>query len=309
MNRGYVKLYRKSNDSGWLRNPSLWTFWCWCLMKASYKECDVHIGYQTEHLMPGDFIFGRKAAAAELGMTERTVRTSLEALSRSQNIAIKTTNKYSVISIVNWNTYQTEEPTGDQQNDQQPTNKRPATDQQPTTNKNIKNLKKVKNGKNLFLNIVANEVENAEPSSATTEKRSSLLGEKVTVKEEQSLDEEAIRLANLLLSEIITQNSKSRLAAQNNTAREKTVTDWARDIEKLIGIDQQEPSTVEEVIFFATHDDFWGPNILSGKKLREKWDTLTRKMNQKGQKHGNAKPSGIEPFSDIPVSMRGGIWD
>jgi phage replication O-like protein O len=120
---------------------------------------------------------------------------------------------------------------------------------------------------------------------------------------------EALRLAELLYSEIITQNSKSRLAAQNTTAREKTITGWAKDIEKLIGIDQQEPSTVEEVIFFATHDDFWGPNILSGKKLREKWDTLTRKMNQKGQKHGNAKPSGIEPFSDIPVSMRGGIWD
>jgi len=120
---------------------------------------------------------------------------------------------------------------------------------------------------------------------------------------------ESLRLAELLYSEIITQNSKSRLAAQNTTAREKTITGWAKDIEKLIDIDQQEPSTVEEVIIFATHDDFWGPNILSGKKLREKWDTLTRKMNQKGQIHGNAKPAGIDPFADIPKSMRGGIWD
>jgi len=116
---------------------------------------------------------------------------------------------------------------------------------------------------------------------------------------------EALRLAELLYSEIITQNSKSRLAAQNTTAREKTVTGWAKDIEKLIGIDQQEPSTVEEVIFFATHDDFWGANILSGKKLREKWDTLTMKMKQKGHKYGNTKPSEIDPFSDIPKSMRG----
>jgi hypothetical protein len=52
---------------------------------------------------------------------------------------------------------------------------------------------------------------------------------------------ESLRLADLLYSEIITQNSKSRLAAQNTTAREKTITGWARDIEKLIGIDQQEP--------------------------------------------------------------------
>ena len=116
---------------------------------------------------------------------------------------------------------------------------------------------------------------------------------------------EASRLADLLFSEIIKQNSKSRLANQNIAAKEKTITGWAREIEKLIGIDKQEPSTVEEVIFFATHDDFWGSNILSGKKLREKWDTLTMKMKQKGHKNGNTKSSGIEPFSDIPKALRG----
>jgi len=117
--------------------------------------------------------------------------------------------------------------------------------------------------------------------------------------------DDALRLGDLLFSEIIKENSKSRLANQNTAAREKTITGWALDIEKLIGIDKQEPSTVEEVIFFATHDDFWGANILSGKKLREKWDTLTMKMKQKGQKNGFTKPTGIEPFSDIPKALRG----
>ena len=244
-------------------------------MKASHKEYDVHIGYQTVRLMPGEFVFGRKAAAEELGMTERTVRTSLDSLSRQRNIAIKTTNKYSVITIINWQAYQSEETTSDQQNDQQLTNKRPATDQQLTTNKNVKN---VENVKNLYLNtFVANEV----------------------------VSDESARLADLLFSEIIKENSKSRLANQNTAAKEKTITGWALDIEKLIGIDKQEPSTVEEVIFFATHDDFWGANILSGKKLREKWDTLTMKMKQKGQKNGFTKPTGIEPFSDIPKALRG----
>jgi phage replication O-like protein O len=117
--------------------------------------------------------------------------------------------------------------------------------------------------------------------------------------------DEALRLGDLLFSEIIKENTKSRLANLNTAAKEKTITGWALDIEKLIGIDKQEPSTVEEVIFFATHDDFWGANILSGKKLREKWDTLTMKMKQKGQKNGFTKPTGIEPFSDIPKALRG----
>jgi len=104
---------------------------------------------------------------------------------------------------------------------------------------------------------------------------------------------EALRLGNLLFSEIIKQNSKSRLANLNTAAKEKTITGWALDIEKLIGIDKQEPSTVEEVIFFATHDDFWGANILSGRKLREKWDTLTRRMNGNTVANGNQKFAGI----------------
>jgi phage replication O-like protein O len=129
--------------------------------------------------------------------------------------------------------------------------------------------------------------------------------EKKDIYKRNVVNDESIRLADLLFSEIIKENSKSRLANQSTAAKEKTITGWALDIEKLIGIDKQEPSTVEEVIFFATHDDFWGANILSGKKLREKWDTLTMKMKQKGQKNGFTKPTGIEPFSDIPKALRG----
>ncbi|MEI6610327.1 MAG: replication protein [Deltaproteobacteria bacterium] len=129
--------------------------------------------------------------------------------------------------------------------------------------------------------------------------------EKKDIYKRNVVNDESIRLAELLFSEIIKENSKSRLANQNTAAKEKTITGWALDIEKLIGIDKQEPSTVEGVIFFATHDDFWGANILSGKKLREKWDTLTMKMKQKGQKNGFTKPTGIEPFSDIPKALRG----
>jgi len=128
---------------------------------------------------------------------------------------------------------------------------------------------------------------------------------KESFKDNYVASDEALRLGDLLFSEIIKENSKSRLANQNTAAREKTITGWALDIEKLIGIDKQEPSTVEEVIFFVTHDDFWGANILSGKKLREKWDTLTMKMKQKGHKNGFTKPTGIEPFSDIPKALRG----
>ena len=85
---------------------------------------------------------------------------------------------------------------------------------------------------------------------------------------------EALRLAELLFSEIAAVNPRSRLSAQNNGQRTTTVNRWAEDIDKLLRLDHQEPSTVEECIKWATHDAFWGANILSGRSLREKWDTL-----------------------------------
>ena len=106
-----------------------------------------------------------------------------------------------------------------------------------------------------------------------------------------------MRLAELLFSEIIKQNLKSRLLTNNNRTRQKITQKWAVDIEKLILIDKQEPSTVEEVILFATHDNFWGANILSGRKLREKWDTLTRRMN--GNHHSNSTTDENSKFAGI----------
>ena len=108
-------------------NHNLFRFWMWCLLKASYTDRVVSIGYQDVPLKPGQFIFGRHTAAQETGLSERTIRTSIDQLRKRQNIAIKTTNKFSVISIVNWAAYQ-EEVTS------KTTSKRPANDQQTTTN-------------------------------------------------------------------------------------------------------------------------------------------------------------------------------
>jgi hypothetical protein len=134
MNRGYVRLWRKSLDAGWIKNHKLWSFWSYCLMKASYREFDAIIGLQIVHLLPGQFVFGRKAASKETGLTEREIRTILAFLKNQGNLTIKTTNKYSIITIINWVLYQGDHVENDQLNDQPVTSKRPHT--------NIKAFKK-----------------------------------------------------------------------------------------------------------------------------------------------------------------------
>lgn len=74
-------------------------------------------------------------------MSVRSIRTILDFLKNSQNLTIKTTNKFSVISIVNWSTYQGEDIQNDNQNDKQPTNNRQATDNKQEC-KELKNEKK-----------------------------------------------------------------------------------------------------------------------------------------------------------------------
>jgi hypothetical protein len=145
MHRGYVKLWRRSLEGGWLSNPKLWVFWCYCLIKASHKPVKSLIGYQEVNLLPGQFIFGRKKCSKELGISEKSVRTCLQALKSANNVAIKAANKFSIITIINWDIYQGDDSEcgqqDGQQDGQQGANKGPARGHIQTL-KAFKNVKK-----------------------------------------------------------------------------------------------------------------------------------------------------------------------
>jgi hypothetical protein len=144
MQRGYIKLWRKSLESNTWNNQNVWRLWCWCLMKASYKRYKCLIGLQEIELMPGQFIFGRKKCSIETGLSEQIVRSCLQTLKSTSNLTIKTTNKFSIITIINWDTYQVDETEFNQQITNNLTNNQPTNNQQITTYKNIKNVKNLK---------------------------------------------------------------------------------------------------------------------------------------------------------------------
>jgi hypothetical protein len=110
----------------------------------------VVVGRQEVELEPGQFIFGRKVAAEATGLSEQEVRTALDSLRKQQNLTIKTTNKFSIVSITNWETYQHGEEQINQQINQPLTNKQPTTNQQLTTN-NKDNKETIKQRKNKTL--------------------------------------------------------------------------------------------------------------------------------------------------------------
>lgn len=128
-------------DSGMLQNHQLWAFWCWCLMKASHKPTRQMVGWQEVKLMTGQFVFGRKKAAQQLGLSEQTVRTCISLLKSMGNITMKSTNKFSIITIVNWDTYQGSDQLHNHQTNQQVTSSQP-TNNHKQESQNTKNVNK-----------------------------------------------------------------------------------------------------------------------------------------------------------------------
>jgi biotin operon repressor len=57
-------------------------------------------------LKAGQFITGRKKLAEELGFSEQQIRTAISKLESTGEISIFSTNKYSIITVTNWENYQ-----------------------------------------------------------------------------------------------------------------------------------------------------------------------------------------------------------
>lgn len=149
MSDGWVKLWRQSIDSQVFKSRELWQLWCYCLIRASYKErwVTVDMGRATTEvkLMPGQLIFGQKSAGEELGMKPRTVYDRMRRLKMMGNLHIEPATHYSIVSICNWELYQQDEIANHQPN-RQPTANHPPTIRQPSaTYKKVKKVKKEKN--------------------------------------------------------------------------------------------------------------------------------------------------------------------
>lgn len=101
---GFIKLHRKILEWEWYDDMPVCRLFIHILLKANYQENS----WKGESLKPGSFITGRKVLSSELGMSEQQIRTALKKLEKSQEITIKATKNYSIISINKWNEYQFE---------------------------------------------------------------------------------------------------------------------------------------------------------------------------------------------------------
>ncbi len=143
---GWIKLHRQTIDSRVFVNDGLLKVWVWCLLKANHSQqwVDIKTGRGTTEVkvLPGQFVFGRKTAAKSLKMKPDTVYSRMKKLEKMENINMQNNTHYSIISIVNWSSYQNIS-SDSQQQSQHPTNTQIPTNQQPNnTDKNEENENK-----------------------------------------------------------------------------------------------------------------------------------------------------------------------
>lgn len=122
----WLKLHRKSIDSQVFSDPQLWRLWCWCLIKANWKR-GWHLGCE---LLPGQFATGRHAAAQELGISGSAWYRGMQKLQEIGCIMLDVNNRFTKVSITNWERYQGDLNNERTTNEQQTDNWR-ATGEQP----------------------------------------------------------------------------------------------------------------------------------------------------------------------------------
>ena len=124
---GWIKIHYKFLSWEWFQDDGMVRLFINLLLRANFQPKK----WKGILLERGQLVTGRRQLSIETGLSERTIRTCLQRLEDTGEITIKTTNKFSIITICNYDTYQYE----DNKNDQQTTNKRPTNDQQTTTAK------------------------------------------------------------------------------------------------------------------------------------------------------------------------------
>lgn len=72
------------------------------------------------------------------------------------------------------------------------------------------------------------------------------------------------------------------IRVNNPNFKQPNVQKWASDFDKILRIDKRPVEDIRSVMAWAQRDSFWKSNILSPKKLRDKFDTLYMQMNSRG---------------------------
>lgn len=170
MEEGWFKIYRKLKHWRWRHKPEYVSFLFHCLLFANLEDYT----FEFETIKRGSFVTSIADLSREIGISARTVRTILKNLEKSGFLTVKAGNRYTIVSISNYDLYQGNAQKSDKlttsatafntdsygtienKSDKPTTSQRqasdkPATSQRQASDKNIRNKNKEDKNKEDFL--------------------------------------------------------------------------------------------------------------------------------------------------------------
>jgi len=137
MNQGWVWLHRKIKEWEWYRDTNVKVVFIHLLLSANHKDKR----WRGTLIKRGQLITSYQHLSEDLGFGVQSVRTAIKKLKSTGEITYQTTNKYSIITINNYNLYNSNNMLANKQL----TSNQQATNKQLTTNNNDNNVKNEKN--------------------------------------------------------------------------------------------------------------------------------------------------------------------
>jgi uncharacterized phage protein (TIGR02220 family) len=131
---GFVVFHRKVTEWCWYKKPYMLRLFTHLILMANHRPQQWE-GVTVER---GQLVTGRLALSEQTGISQQSIRTCLTRLERTGEISVKSTNKFSIITICNYDKYQGQKNEANQQS----TSNQPAINQQLTTNNNENNENK-----------------------------------------------------------------------------------------------------------------------------------------------------------------------
>ena len=147
MNKGWIKLHRQFLEWEWYDDPNTLRLFLHCLLKANHKDKK----YRGDLIKRSTFVSSLEVLAFELNLSTQQIRTSLSKLEKTGEINRYSNRQGTVVTVCNYNTYQSEDSESNTQSNKRVTDEQQTSNTRATTTKNEKNDKNVNNDKKLYM--------------------------------------------------------------------------------------------------------------------------------------------------------------
>lgn len=255
MERGYVKLYRKTKDSGILRHPKAFALFGWLLLSVTRKPVAVVVSSGVVvRLEPGEIVVSRRLLSEELAQTEKEIRGGIDLLERAEILESRRAGRSRILKLRNFQFYQ---------------DLNPAT---AATRAASGAATRAESGPDEGQIVRVTGFDDAPLPSPQEERR------KKREEERTPPPEEASSLAALLAKYLRAADPKAKVPDD--------LVPWSWEINRLLKLDGRSREEVSGVLrwIFRESDGFWIASIRSASSLRKKFETLAAQRRRDGDK-------------------------